>query len=203
MFFSFLNQRHEVISIPDQGISQVNWSGGKLFALGAQGRWRSGSRRPFEHLTSDFILWFFLSDPKKTVVYSCMKIFLYNIYIYNVYIILEYLGNKMARTDLGGFPWRMAEASGCEWWWNHRCETTLASFSFYHHGKAKSIFCVDGGWWSPEIEYLEMNAIHIQKYLENAGKTVPIYIYMYVCIYIYISNMGFVVCKRHESWGYG
>ena len=37
VFFIF-NQRHEVISIPDQGISQVNWSGGKLFALGAQGR---------------------------------------------------------------------------------------------------------------------------------------------------------------------
>ena len=77
-----------------------------------------------------------------------------------------------------------------------------SEFSFYHHGKAKSIFCVDGGWWSPEIEYLEMNAIHIQKYLENAGKTVPIYIYMYVCIYIYISpiwDSWFVSVMSHEG----
>ena len=165
-----------------------------------------GAEGLFEHLTSDFILWFSIRS-QKTVVYSCMKIWLYN--IYNVCIILEYLGNQMAPTDLGGFPCRMAEASGCEWWWNHRCEQPQRVLVLPPwEGQVNFL----RGWWMViSRNWVSRDEPHTYpeifgKCWEN-GSNIYIYVYVYVyvrmSIYIYISNMGFVVCKRHESWGYG
>ena len=120
-FFSFLTKDTRWFPFPTR--ESLRWTGPEANFL----RWalRDADAQGAEGLLSTWLVISFFDfsiRSQKTVVYSCMKIFLYNIYIYNVYIILEYLGNKMARTDLGGFPWRMAEASGCEWWWNHRCE---------------------------------------------------------------------------------
>ena len=200
MFFSFLTKDTRWFPFPTR--ESLRWTGPEANFL----RWalRDADAQGAEGLLSTWLVISFFDfsiRSQKTVVYSCMKIFLYNIYImYTLsWNILEIKWHELTLEGSHGEWQRLLDANGD----GIIDANNPSEFSFYHHGKAKSIFCVDGGWWSPEIEYLEMNAIHIQKYLENAGKTVPIYIYICTYVYIYISNMGFVGCKRHESWGYG